>query len=513
MRRALGVLACSAAIVALAPVTASASDVYNSQPYRNKVTVSHILQHEQALQKIADANGGTRVAGSSGNVATVDYIASTMTADGWAVQKQPFEFPFFQELAPSTFSQSAPAAQTFVNGTDFATMQYSGSGEVTGNVTAVGPLNVPIGDTPPGTTESGCAASDFAGFPAGNIALVQRGTCNFSVKVENAQAAGAVAVVVFNEGQEGRTGPVEGNLGEPVDVPTLGATYQLGVDAVTALRAGQTVTWHLTTSTLSETRTTYNVIADAPWGDPNRTVVVSAHNDSVAAGPGINDDGSGTSMNLELARQLGAAGQNPRNHVRFIWVGAEEEGLLGSAFYVASLTDTERAKIIAMLDFDMVASPNWARQVYDGDGSTFGSDVSGPNGSGLIESLFSRWFDSKGQAHEPIPFDGRSDYVAFTDAGIPAGGIFTGAEKPKTHEQFLAYGGTEGIPLDPCYHQACDTINNLDLKVLGEMKDAAADVLYQLMLTRNPIVDGSPIKPGGGNGNRSTAVTGPAAVR
>jgi Zn-dependent M28 family amino/carboxypeptidase len=183
---------------------------------------------------------------------------------------------------------------------------------------------------------------------------------------------------------------------------------------------------------------------------------------------------------------------------------------VGSNYYVSQLSAEQRSKIIAMLDFDMVASPNFARQVYDGDGSTFGSDVSGPNGSGFIESLFNRWFDSKKEAHEPIPFDGRSDYVAFTNAGIPAGGIFTGAEKPKTHEEFLQFGGTEGQPLDPCYHQACDTINNLNLKVLGQMKDAAADVLYQLMLTRNPIVDGSTIK----NGSSLPAITaGHGAVR
>ena len=479
---------------------------------RQIVTVPNMMQHEQALQSIANANGGTRLAGTAGNVATVDYIASTMTADGWAVQKQPFVFPYFQELAPSTFSQTAPTAQTFVNGTDFATMQYSGSGNVTGNVTAVGPLNVPIGNTPAGTTISGCAASDFAGFPAGNIALVQRGTCTFGTKATNAAAAGAIAIVIFNEGQPGRTDAIAGTLGAPVSIPALGATYQLGVDAVTALRNGQTVTWHITTSTVSENRTTYNVIADSPWGNPDRTVVVSAHNDSVAAGPGINDDGSGTSMDLELARQIGVEGQLPRNHVRFIWVGAEEEGLLGSEYYVSQLSAAQKSKIIAMLDFDMVASPNYARQVYDGDGSSFGANVSGPNGSGLIESLFHKWFDSQGQAHEPIPFDGRSDYVAFTDAGIPAGGIFTGAEKIKTHEEFLMFGGTEGIALDPCYHQACDTINNLNLQALGEMKNAAADVLYQLMLTKNPIVDGSPIKPGG-KPSSTTTFAGHTAVR
>ena len=274
------------------------------------------------------------------------------------------------------------------------------------------------------------------------------------------------------------------------------------MNAVTAIRGGATVTWHLATQTISETRTTNNVIADSPFGNPDRTVVVSAHNDSVLAGPGINDDGSGTSMDLELAKQLGKSGGKPKNHVRFLWVGAEELGLLGSQFYVDSLTDAEIAQIIAMLDFDMVASPNWARQVYDGDGSEFGADVSGPPGSGFIESLFTRWFDSRGQANEPIPFDGRSDYVAFTDAGIPAGGVFTGADEAKTHEEQLLFGGIEGEDLDQCYHQACDTINNLNLHVFGEMKDAAADALFQLANMQGDVVDGAVIKGRGDAGRR-----------
>jgi Zn-dependent M28 family amino/carboxypeptidase len=175
-----------------------------------------------------------------------------------------------------------------------------------------------------------------------------------------------------------------------------------------------------------------------------------------------------------------------------------EEGLLGSHYYVDQLTDKQKLQIIAMLDFDMVASPNFARQVYDGNGSEAGNPA-GPGGSGFIEQLFTDWFDSVNQAHEPIPFDGRSDYVGFTDAGIPAGGIFTGAEKVKTQEEFELFGGTVGAPLDPCYHQACDTTNNLNLQAFGEMKDAAADVLTQLSMIKGPIRDGRPVKVKLGN--------------
>jgi Zn-dependent M28 family amino/carboxypeptidase len=488
MRRALWAYAVCLAL--LVPAAAQAK-TFDSTAYRNKVTVANMMTHEQALQDIADANNGTRAAGTSGNEATTDYVLHTMQSAGWQTHKQTFEFPFFNETGPATLEETAPTPTTYTEGTDYALMTYSGAGDKTGTVVPVD-VTVPIDpNSDPSTSNSGCEASDFAGFPAGAIALVQRGTCTFGAKAQNAETAGASAIVIFNEGQLGRQDVVQGTLGAPVGIPAIGTSYQLGADTVQRINDGATITWHVVTSTENGTKTTSNVVADSPWGDQDKTVVVSAHNDSVPAGPGINDDGSGTSMDLELARQLGKGGLKPRNHVRFLWVGAEELGLLGSQYYVDHLSSAERSQIIAMLDFDMVASPNWARQVYDGDGSTFGEDVSGPNGSGYIESLFNGWFDSRDQAHEPIPFDGRSDYVAFTNAGIPAGGIFTGAERLKTAEEQAMFGGVEGVALDHCYHQACDDITNVNTTVFGQMKNAAADVLYQLMLTQNPIVDGS----------------------
>jgi Zn-dependent M28 family amino/carboxypeptidase len=490
MRR---VLLAAAIVIALPVSTAHAADRFNSAPLRKAVTVPNMLQHSFALQRIADNNNGTRVAGSPGNDKTVNYIVQQMKQTGWTVKKQPFEFPFYQELADPVFERTAPTPHTYTD-IEFQTMDYSGSGDITGKIVPVDVIVPMDPNAPASTSNSGCEAADFAGFPAGSIALVQRGTCNFIVKADNAKAAGAIGVIVFNEGQPpDRNGVVAGTLGEPVTFPVVGTSYDVGAELVGMYRNNQAPAAHIKTSTLSETRTTYNVIADSPFGDPNRTVVVSAHNDSVAAGPGINDDGSGVAMDLELAKNLGKSGSYPRNHVRFLWVGAEEEGLLGSHYYVDQLTDAQKLKIIAMLDFDMVASPNWARQVYDGDGSETGNPA-GPGGSGFIESLFTDWFDSQDQAHEPIPFDGRSDYVGFTDAGIPAGGVFTGAEKPKTQEEFEMFGGTVGAPLDPCYHQACDTTNNLNLQVFGEMKDAAADVLTQLSMIKGPIRDGRPIK-------------------
>jgi Zn-dependent M28 family amino/carboxypeptidase len=166
---------------------------------------------------------------------------------------------------------------------------------------------------------------------------------------------------------------------------------------------------------------------------------------------------------------------------RFVWFGAEESGLLGSAHYVASLPAEERARIAAMLNFDMVGSPNYVRFVYDGDLSDSEPPPSGaPEGSAEIEQLFLDYFAGQGLPTEPTAFDGRSDYGPFIEAGIPAGGLFTGAEGIKTEEQAATYGGTAGEQYDPCYHLGCDNIFNLSLPALDQMSDAAAHVTITL---------------------------------
>jgi PA domain len=237
MRRALmaAVLVAAAAL----PGVAQARDDFNSRPFRQKVTVANMLVHERALQRFADANGGTRAAGTPGNTATTDYVLKTMRAAGWNARLQPFEFPFFQETAPATFAQTTPTPATFTEETDYFLMTYSGSGDATAAVFPVD-VTVPMDpNAPASTSNSGCEAADFAGMPQGAIALVQRGTCTFGDKAQNAQAAGASAVVVFNEGQPDRQDAVQGTLGAPVGIPAIGVSYDFGVTAVDAIRAGR----------------------------------------------------------------------------------------------------------------------------------------------------------------------------------------------------------------------------------------------------------------------------------
>lgn len=200
---------------------------------------------------------------------------------------------------------------------------------------------------------------------------------------------------------------------------------------------------------------------------------MGGHSDSVFAGPGINDDGSGIIGILETALQLSK--YSAKNAVRFCFWSAEEFGLLGSEYYVANLSAEELTKIRLYLNFDMIASPNFIYGLYDGDGSAF--NISGPPGSAEAEAFFTEWFKSQGLATTETDFDGRSDYGPFLDAGVPAGGIFTGAEELKTEEEVALFGGEAGVAYDVNYHQAGDNYTNLSFEAfVTNTKAIAASV-------------------------------------
>ncbi|KAG5931565.1 hypothetical protein E4U53_001699 [Claviceps sorghi] len=204
-----------------------------------------------------------------------------------------------------------------------------------------------------------------------------------------------------------------------------------------------------------DTVRTDNLVAQTAGGDANHCVMLGGHSDSVAAGPGINDDGSGSLSVLEVAVQL--ARYRTANCVRFAWWSAEEEGLLGSDHYVAALPPADLLRVRLFMDYDMMASPNFAYQVYNA------TDDAGPPGCQALRDLYTAWYRRRGLNYTLVPFDGRSDYDAFLRAGIPAGGIATGAEKPKTDAEAAVFGGTAGEPYDKNYHQIGDDLHNLNL--------------------------------------------------
>jgi aminopeptidase Y len=419
------------------------------------VTLEGVRRHQAKLQRIADANGGTRVSGTNGYDQSAAYAEQVLRDAGYVVTRQEFQFQTFIQLTPPVLAQvSPPPAGPVVN----TILSYSGSGDVTASVTA---LPGPAADATPG-----CESTDFASFPAGNIALISRGACAFAIKVTNAYNAGAVGVVVYNNA----AGDINGTLGNDftLNIGASSVTQAIGVQ----LAATPNLVMRLKTDTFRGTATTSNILAETPRGNANHVVMVGAHLDSVNAGPGINDNGSGSAAILETAVQM--AKVKPRNKVRFALWGAEEANLVGSAYYVNNLQQAERDRIALYLNFDMIGSPNHVFFVYDGDDSDATGAGPGPAGSDLIEKAFELYYGVRRLPIKGTDFDGRSDYGPFIAAGIPAGGLFTGAEGVKTAEEATRWGGTAGVAYDPCYHQACDTYGNNNDFALDVNADAVA---------------------------------------
>ena len=299
-----------------AGVSAAASDF--AAMMRQRVTVDAMMAHLTKLQEIADANDGNRALGTPGYDASVEYVADALRDRGFDVQTPEFEvrLPFAEEPVVT----------------------------VGGAAIAAKPLECTIGTPPQGVTgplvaarvedSPGCTASDYDGLPvAGAVVLVDRGECQFSVQQAAAAERGAVAMIVANNVDGDEMG---GTLGENTDVkiPVVSVTKASGArlraepgDTTIRLDAGV------------RTERTRNVIAQTKTGSTTDVVMVGAHLDSVAEGPGINDNGSGVAAVLETALQLGSSPE-VNNAVRFGFWGAEELGLKGSKNYLESLTST-----------------------------------------------------------------------------------------------------------------------------------------------------------------------------
>jgi Zn-dependent M28 family amino/carboxypeptidase len=471
-----GLVSGAALVGLLIPTTAQAEPGTQTCERRNNnqydklldcVTLEGVREHQAAFQAIADANGGTRADQTPGYEASVDYVEQTMLAAGWEVERVPFDYVAETDAG---IEQLTPVSASYVTGGFIG----SGGGDVTASVIAVD-----IDLVNPGANTSGCDGAysepaigaplvedpdgpdDFAGFPDGAIALIQRGTCSFALKAYNAQAAGAAAVIIFNQGTPGREDPfigtaVAANVDELGDltIPVLGASFQ---DGSALAQPGSTARVFVELTTF----TSENVIAELPGKNDDNVVMAGAHLDSVPAGPGINDNGSGSAALLEIAQNL--ANHRPVNTVRFAWWGAEELGLIGSTEWVAQRSPEELAEIALYLNFDMIGSPNYFIGVYDADQSSYTAPVAVPDGSIAIEDVFESYYTLVGEPYDDTEFSGRSDYQAFINNDIPSSGLFTGAEVQKTAEQAAIWGGTVGAQFDPCYHQACDTFaNNAD---------------------------------------------------
>ncbi|RPB21343.1 Zn-dependent exopeptidase [Terfezia boudieri ATCC MYA-4762] len=441
----LSVASVARALTVLTTPTPSADrlPLAQSDKLRRVLTRKALLKHANKFLKFSQTDpDGNRGFGGVGHNLTANYLYNTFStgdmADYYTVEKQ----MFIHEYAYGT-------TKVIIEG------QTHESSYFTYSPSTDGELKLPLGLA----ANLGCTPEDYPDL-TGKIALISRGTCEFGLKSVLAGKAGAQGILIYNNVPGIANG---GTYGSPVRelgpyVPGAMISQADGLTLVADLKAGP-VTATFNVEALSENRTTFNVIAQTKGGDQKNVVALGGHTDSVGAGPGINDNGSGTIGILEVAKALTKYSVN--NAVRFCFWSAEEFGLVGSAKYVESLPTKELDKIALYLNFDMIASPNYVYFVYDGDGSA--SNLTGPAGSDKIKHMFEEHFLNVGWKVKPTAFNGRSDYGPFIEVGIPSGGLFTGAEGVKTAEEAAYYGGKAGAWYDPNYHRAGDNVKNCDL--------------------------------------------------
>lgn len=466
----------------------SSAELATTLGFRKSVTVVGIREHLAAFAGFASLNGGDRALGTPGYDASVQYVYNRVVAAGYSAQIQEFEFEFRGNVAPPILNQLAPVATTYRVGLDFTTMEASGSGDVTAAVYAVDFL-APGG--PSGLSTSGCEAADFAGFPAGSIALLQRGTCTFRDKAQNAANAGAAGVIIENAGVTASS-PILGTLGlpVPVSIPAVGTTAAVGEALRQGVLDGPTqTTARLDVNYVVENRTGRNVIGESRTGDPSRVVVVGAGLEGADISPGINL-ASGAATTLEIAEAMSQQGRTTTPRLRYIWFGGAGGRRVGADYYLGALSPEERGRLKAMLGIGPLGSVNFGRFVYDGDFSTFPSSTTPAHGSDAIEMLFADYFAGVGQAQEPTSVGLASDLSVFLQAGVPSGGVVSNPGGDKSAAQAALYGGTAGASFDPCFGVPCDLLTNLSTTALDQMSDAVAHVVLLLSkrnLAKSPL--------------------------
>jgi Zn-dependent M28 family amino/carboxypeptidase len=453
------------------PGTSGSGTASLADALRDAVSTDAILSDLGRLNDIADANGGNRAAGSTGHEGSVQLVAEGLRAVGYEVSLEPVAMTAFRQDAPSVVEILAPGAPALEDVRDLKTMLLSPSGDVTASL-------YPVGFDPaakPGDRNGrGCDPSDWASVPAGVIALVQPGNCRRRDAILNAQAAGVVGIIT-SYADWAPDHLLRPTLIQPdgLTIPAVGVTGAAGLALLGAAQAGSKV--HLAVHTTVSRVESQNVLAETPGGDPAHVVMVGGHLDSVVDGPGINDDGSGTMTNLEIAREL--ARLRPQGapwKVRFAFWTGEEVGLLGSSAYVNGLSVDDVAGIAAYVNFDMLASPNGVREIYDAAGTQR------PAAGRVLQDLFAAALDAEGVSSKVISLGGQSDHFPFDQRGLPVGGLFSGANEIKTEPEAGSFGGRAGAAEDACYHLACDTKANLDRQLLDQLAKAAAWTIGRL---------------------------------
>jgi Zn-dependent M28 family amino/carboxypeptidase len=437
-----------------------------SQRLRDAVSFEGILHHLEAFENAAKTLVGIRSVGTAGYDDSVKYVSETLKKAGYEVKMQTLMVDIFKLLQPS--EMGVVGGRQYKYGYDFFEFDYIRSSFVEARTQLV--------------KAYGCEKKDYTDFVPGSIAIMMRNEdgnkdCNLIDQSTNAVTAGAVGIVFYNDAER-QDAFIDSFRQFVIDIPVFGSSYNVGLE----LARGVFLRMYVNALNIENVETK-NIITETSGGDEGYVVVAGAHLDSVDGGPGINDNGSGSATILEIAVQMSTLGIQPCNKIRFGWWGAKEVGLVGSQYYVTNLTKAEQDQIATYLNFDTISSPNFIRVVY----------APVQKGEEDIAQIFMDFFDAYNMSYIPLDdeyafsLNGNSDQFSFQDeAGIPSSGIFTGNSSIKTEEQALLFGGNAGEPFDPCWHEACDDIANLNPRILDEMADAASHAIFTIANMKQP---------------------------
>jgi len=438
--------------------SASASSDDFARELAAKVTVDGIQTQLRKLQDIANANKGSRAEGTPGYDASLDYVVQTLKDKGFDVQT-----PEFERLDSTQAGNPALTVAGRAYHVDQASLLVT---------TAPGGLNA-ITLRP--QTARGCAAADYGAVSVkGAIAVVDDTGCSVVDKQNTAVAKGAVGLLVVS-----KPGPAGGAPGLFTPGYYQRLTIPVGVidtDADAAVRRTNAPV-KLALDGKPVMKKARNVVAQTKSGDAKNVVLVGAALNSSPHSPGINDNGSGVAALLETASALGS---QPKitNAVRFTFWASEADG---PTKYVAGLNTDQLDDIALYLDFDMLGSPNAGYFTYDGDQSAQPNpDIPAgnvPPASAGIERTLAGYLNLAGVRPADMPLSRTADYSAFLAAGIPIGGATAGASQRKTEVQARLWGGQAGVPFDPNYLTARDTVDNIDRRPLSVMGPAVAFVV------------------------------------
>lgn len=436
----------------------------DEHPHEYALSTSRIYHHLEQLMEIAQQHNNSRSV-QQGHADSAEYVISHLKAHGNCdIQRQYFRSPVWKINRDPVLEIAGPVKVDPLYMTDYRVMRYGGQGQHRLKDTGVAVVS----------DEAACTAEKVGSKVSGKVAIVFRHPgCTlfesaFGLEQQGAQAVVFVRASKYSSPSNARARITDWEEGDPLmRVPVLSATHSLG-----QLLTTEGVRMSLSTDTAIDIARTYNVLCVGRDGDPQQTVLVGAHLDSVAAGPGMNDNGSGAATVLEILLTLERLRYRPSNRLAFAWWAAEEDGLLGSRHFVRG----DPLDVRLNLNFDMLASPNYISLVHNGTDAP----PKVRKQSERIQQVFMDFFNRHKYPHQITDMRRGSDFLPFLESRVPAGGILAGAGELKSEEERKQHGGMASAQLDPCYHRKCDTLGNVNMEALGRMSKAAMHAISLL---------------------------------